>query len=207
MTSLAPPAKAVPQGQGITSAILILSNLVPLAGILFWAGRLSLLPVLGKPPSLGSGPARAATMSRVRIHSDIAASLRSGLRACRMFMSVHMFSSIRCSRAMEWAFTMRGFIRLIVIGKDLWMPLLARSSVRAIFVNDAVNRFVFAKAHKPADTARLWAAFTSASTIMHLAIRRRVHTGDRAAPLIVLVYQDRDRDQISDEQNPSPRLR
>ncbi len=40
----------------------------------------------------------------------------------------------------------RDFIRLIVIGMGLWIPLLALFAGQgAIFINDAVNRFVFAK--------------------------------------------------------------
>lgn len=203
MTSLAPPAKAVPQGQGITSAILILSNLVPLAGILFWGWDTFILLCLYCLETAVIGfwtIARAATMSRDPGSTKgrgIAASLAlAGFFTVHagLFMSVHMLF-IYSLFAGPWSGRIhdaREFIRLIVIGKDLWMPLLALFVGQgAIFVNDAVNRFVFAKAPQTnTDTGAIMGGFYKRIVIMHLAIMGGAFIAQAigtAAPLIVLV--------------------
>jgi hypothetical protein len=118
MTSLAPPAKAVPQGQGITSAILILSDLVPLAGILFWGWDTFILLCLYCLETAVIGfwtIARAATMSAIPDPRRAEASqhrLRSrDSSPCMPDCSCPCTccSSIRCSPGHGVdAFTMRG---------------------------------------------------------------------------------------------------
>ena len=110
-----------------TSMILILSNLVPLAGILFCLYCLE-TAVIGFWTIL-----RAATMSRdpgSAAGRGIAGTLAlAGFFTVHagLFMSVHMLF-IYALFAGPWAGRIhdaRDFIRLIVIGKDLWIPLLA----------------------------------------------------------------------------------
>ncbi len=86
----------------------------------------------------------------------------------------------------------RDFIRLIVIGMGLWIPLLALFVGQgAIFINDAVNRFVFAKAPATkADTGEIMGGFYKRIVLMHLAIMGGAFIAQmigRTAPLIVLV--------------------
>lgn len=109
-------------------------------------------------------------------------------------MSVHMLF-IYALFAGPWAGRIhdaRDFIRLIVIGKDLWIPLLALFAGQgAIFINDAVNRFVFAKVPLTnADTGEIMGEFYKRIVIMHVAIMGGAFIAQAigtAAPLIVLV--------------------
>lgn len=111
-----------------------------------------------------------------------------------LFMSVHMLF-IFTLFAGPWTGRIhdaRDFIRLIVIGKDLWIPLLALFAGQgAIFINDAVNRFVFAKMPPTnADTGTIMGYFYKRIVIMHLAIMGGALVAQAigsAAPLIVLV--------------------
>lgn len=204
MTPLAPPANAAPRQQGITaSAILILSNLVPLAGILFWGWDTFVLLCLYCLETAVIGfwtIARAATMSRDP--GSVAGRSIAGTLALAgfftvhagLFMSVHMLF-IYSLFAGPWANRIhdaRDFIRLIVIGKDLWIPLLALFVGQgAIFINDAVNRFVFAKQPLTGvDTGEIMGGFYQRIVIMHVAIMGGafvVQAIGTTAPLIILV--------------------
>lgn len=202
MTFIAPDKTPSRRPAATTSVILILSNLVPLAGILFWGWDVFVLLCLYCLETAVIGfwtIARAATMSRdpgSAAGRSIAGSLalagfftvHSGL-----FMSVHMLF-IYSLFAGPWAGKIhdaRDFIRLIVIGKDLWIPLLALFVGQgAIFINDAVNRFVFAKAPATADTGEIMGGFYKRIVIMHVAIMAGAFIAEAigtAAPLIVLV--------------------
>jgi hypothetical protein len=203
MTALVPPAGGAPPGPATAaSAILILSNLVPLLGILFWGWDTFVLLCLYCLETAVIGfwtIARAATMSRdpgSATRRSIAGSLalagfftvHSGL-----FMSVHMLF-IFSLFAGPWASRIhdaRDFIRLIVIGRDLWIPLVALFVGQgAIFINDAVNRFVFGKAPASTDTGEIVGGFYKRIVIMHVAILGGAFVAQAigtAAPLIVLV--------------------
>lgn len=204
MTSAVPSAaESSPSRRGAFAAwILILSNLVPLAGIVFWGWDVFVLLCLYWLETAVIGfwtIARAAAMSRDRGSATgrgLAGSLalagfftvHSGL-----FMSVHMLF-IFSLFAGPWASRIhdaRDFIRLIVIGKDLWIPLLALFVGQgAMFINDAVNRFVFAKPSASTDTGEIMGGFYKRIVIMHLAIMGGAFVAQAigtAAPLIVLV--------------------
>jgi hypothetical protein len=111
-----------------------------------------------------------------------------------LFMSVHM-AFLYILFAGPWAGKIhdaRDFIRLIVIGMGLWIPLLALFVGQgAIFINDAVNRFVFAKVPLTnADTGEIMGDFYKRIVIMHAAIMGGafiLQMIGRTAPLIVLV--------------------
>jgi hypothetical protein len=186
-----------------TSSILILSNLVPLAGILFWGWDAFVLLCLYCLETAVIGfwtIARVATMSRDP--GSVAGRSIAGTLALAgfftvhagLFMTVHMLF-IYTLFAGPWAGRVhdaRDFIRLIVIGKDLWIPLLALFVGQgAIFINDAVNRFVFAKVPLTnADTGQIMGEFYKRIVIMHVAIMGGAFIAQAigtAAPLIVLV--------------------
>lgn len=204
MTLPAPPAKATPRKQRIAvSAILILSNLVPLAGILLWGWDVFVLLCLYCFETAVIGfwtIIRAATMSRDPgsvAGRSIAGSLAlAGFFTVHagLFMSVHMLF-IYTLFAGPWAGKIhdaRDFIRLIVIGKDLWIPLLALFVGQgAIFINDAINRFVFAKQPPTGvDTGEIMSGFYQRIVIMHVAILGGafiVQAIGTTAPLIILV--------------------
>ncbi|MES2601664.1 MAG: DUF6498-containing protein [Pseudomonadota bacterium] len=185
------------------AAILILSNLVPLAGILFWGWDTFVLLCLYCLETAVIGfwtIARVATMSRdpgSAAGRSIAGTLAlAGFFTVHagLFMTVHMLF-IYTLFAGPWTGRIhdaRDFIRLIVIGKDLWIPLLALFVGQgAIFINDAVNRFVFAKVPlSGADTGAIMGGFYKRIVIMHVAIMGGAFIAQAigtAAPLIVLV--------------------
>lgn len=187
----------------LTSSILILSNLVPLAGILFWGWDTFVLLCLYWLETAVIGfwtILRAATMSRdpgSAAGRSIAGTLAlAGFFTVHagLFMSVHMLF-IYTLFAGPWTGRIhdaRDFIRLIVIGKDLWIPLLALFVGQgAIFVNDMVNRFVFAKTPPAnADTGEIMGGFYTRIVIMHVAIMGGAFVAQAigtAGPLIVLV--------------------
>ncbi|MBB5052989.1 hypothetical protein HNQ36_002980 [Afipia massiliensis] len=186
-----------------TSSILILSNLVPLLGILFWGWDTFVLLCLYCLETAVIGfwtIARVATMSRDP--GSVAGRSIAGTLALAgfftlhagLFMTVHMLF-IYTLFAGLWAGRIhdaRDFISLIVIGKDLWIPLLALFVGQgAIFINDAVNRFVFAKPPLTgADTGAIMGDFYKRIVIMHVAIMGGAFIAQAigtAAPLIVLV--------------------
>lgn len=186
-----------------TSSILILSNIVPLAGILFWGWDTFVLLCLYCLETAVIGfwtILRAATMSRDPgsvAGRSIAGTLALGgffTVHAGLFMSVHMLF-IYTLFAGPWTGRIhdaRDFIRLIVIGKDLWIPLVALFVGQgAIFINDAVNRFVFAKVPLTnADTGEIMGDFYKRIVIMHVAIMGGAFIAQAigtAAPLIVLV--------------------
>lgn len=111
-----------------------------------------------------------------------------------LFMSIHMLF-IYTLFAGPWAERIhdaRDFIRLIVIGKDLWIPLAALFAGQgAIFINDAVNRFVFAKPPLGnTDTGAIMGGFYTRIVLMHLAIMGGAFIAQAigsVAPLVVLV--------------------
>jgi hypothetical protein len=185
------------------SAVLILSNLVPLLGILFWGWDTFVLLCLYCLETAVIGfwtIARVATMSRDP--GSVAGRSIAGTLALAgfftihagLFMTVHMLF-ITTLFAGPWAGRIhdaRNFISLIVIGKDLWIPLLALFAGQgAIFINDAVNRFVFAKAPPTnADTGAIMGGFYKRIVVMQLAIMGGAFIAQAigaAAPLIVLV--------------------
>jgi hypothetical protein len=204
MTPVAPLERTASHRPDTTSsAILILSNLVPLAGILFWGWDTFVLLCLYCLETAVIGfwtIARAATMSRDRGSATgrgIAGTLAlAGFFTVHagIFMSVHMLF-IYSLFAGPWAGRIhdaRDFIRLIVIGKDLWIPLLALFVGQgAIFINDAVNRFVFAKTPRTGtDTGEIMGGFYKRIVIMHVAILGGAFVTEAigtAAPLIILV--------------------
>ena len=160
MTSTAPAAgsNATRQRGRLTSAILLLTNLVPLAGVLWWGWDAFVLLCLYWLETAVIG---FWTILRVAILSQangspggrsIAAALALGgffTVHAGLFMAVHM-AFLWLLFAGPWAAKIhdaRDFIRLIVIGMDLWIPLAALFAGRgAVFVDDAVNRFAFGKA-------------------------------------------------------------
>ncbi|TKT71703.1 hypothetical protein YH63_009905 [Afipia massiliensis] len=184
-------------------SLIVLSNLVPLLGILFWGWDTFVLLCLYCLETAAIGfwtIARVATMSRDP--GSVAGRSIAGTLALAgfftvhagLFMTVHMLF-IYTLFAGPWAGRIhdaRDFISLIVIGKDLWIPLLALFVGQgAIFINDAVNRFVFAKAPLTgADTGAIMGGFYKRIVIMHLAIMGGAFIAQAigtAAPLIVLV--------------------
>lgn len=205
MTSTAPTTTGSGSSRRgtLATAILILSNLIPLAGILFWGWDVFVLLCLYCLETAVIGfwtIARVATMSRDPgsvAGRSIAGTL--GLAGfftvhAGLFMTVHM-AFIYVLFAGPWAGRIhdaRDFIRLIVIGKDLWIPLLVLFVGQgAIFINDAVNRFAFAKVPLTnADTGEIMGDFYKRIVIMHVAIMGGafiVQAIGTAAPLIVLV--------------------
>ncbi|MFT6670173.1 MAG: hypothetical protein ACJAVZ_001637 [Afipia broomeae] len=186
-----------------TSSILILSNLVPLAGIMFWGWDTFVLLCLYCLETAVIGfwtIARAATMARdpgsATGRSIAGALAMAGFFTVHagLFMSVHMLF-IYALFAGPWMGRIhdaRDFIRLIVIGKDLWIPLVALFVGQgAIFINDAVNRFVFGKVPLTnADTGEIMGEFYKRIVIMHVAIMGGAFIAQAigtAAPLIILV--------------------
>lgn len=204
MTSTVPASSdpALPKRPVLISSILILSNLVPLAGILFWGWDTFVLlclywletAVIGfwtilrfaafsRDPGSVAGRSIAGTLVLAGFFT-----VHAGL-----FMTVHMLF-IYTLFAGLWAGRIhdaRDFIRLIVIGKDLWIPLVALFVGQgAIFINDAVNRFVFAKQQSNTDTGAIMGGFYKRIVIMHLAIMGGAFIAQMIgsiAPLIVLV--------------------
>ncbi len=206
MTSTVPVSSSstVPRRRGVfISAILILSNLVPLAGILFWGWDTFVLLCLYCLETAVIGfwtIARVATMSRdprsVAGRSIAGTLALAGFFTVHagLFMTVHMLF-IYTLFAGPWAGRIhdaRDFISLIVIGKDLWIPLLALFVGQgAIFINGAVNRFVFEKLPLTgADTGTIMGDFYKRIVLMHVAIMGGAFIAQAigtAAPLIVLV--------------------
>ena len=205
MTSTVPASSdpGLPTRPAWVAAILILSNLVPLAGILFWGWDTFVLLCLYWLETAVIGfwtILRVATMSRDP--GSVAGRSIAGTLALAgfftvhagLFMTVHMLF-IYTLFAGPWAGRIddaRDFIRLIVIGKDLWIPLVALFVGQgAIFINDAVNRFVFAKQPLTSvDTGVIMGGFYKRIVIMHLAIMGGAFIAQMIgsiAPLIVLV--------------------
>ncbi|CAN5354675.1 hypothetical protein BH10PSE11_BH10PSE11_23370 [soil metagenome] len=188
---------------GLAAAILILSNLIPLAGILFWGWDVFVLLCLYCLETAVIGfwtIARVATMTRDP--GSVAGRSIAGTLGLAGFFTVHagLFMTVHMAFlyvlfAGPWAGRIhdaRDFIRLIVIGKDLWIPLLALFVAQgAVFINDAVNRFVFEKVPLTnADTGEIMGEFYKRIVIMHVAIMGGafiVQAIGTAAPLIVLV--------------------
>jgi hypothetical protein len=205
MTSTVPTASGIttPRVGLFTSSILILSNLVPLAGLLWWGWDAFVLLCLYCLETAAIGfwtILRVATMSRdpgsVAGRSIAGTLALSGFFTVHagLFMAVHMLF-IYTLFAGPWAGKIhdaRDFIRLIVIGMGLWIPLLALFAGQgAIFINDAVNRFVFAKMPRTnADTGEIMGGFYKRIVVMHVAIMGGAFIAQmigRTAPLIVLV--------------------
>lgn len=206
MTSTVPTSSgsALPaRRNAITSSILILSNLVPLAGILFWGWDAFVLLCLYWLETAVIGfwtILRVATLSRDP--GSVAARSIAGTLALSGFFTVHagLFMTVHMVFlwtlfAGPWAERVhdaRDFIRLIVIGMGLWIPLVALFVGQgAVFINDAVNRFVFAKTLQGNTTiGDIMGGFYKRIVLMHLAIMggafvaRMIGT---TAPLIVLV--------------------
>jgi len=194
----APPRRGV-----FASSILILSNLVPLAGILFWGWDAFILLCLYCLETAVIGfwtILRLATMSRDP-RSVAARSIAGTLALCGffvvhagLFMTVHMIFLFILFGG-PWIpkiHDARAFFRLLVIGKDLWIPLLALFVGQgAIFINDAVNRFAFGKvAETNVDPGDLMSGFYKRIVLMHVAIMAGAFIAQMigtTAPLIVLV--------------------
>lgn len=205
MTSIVPASSASGNSRRglLAAAILIPSNLIPLAGILFWGWDTFVLLCLYCLETAVIGfwtIARIATMTRDR--GSVAGRGIAGTLALAGFFTVHagLFMTVHMAFlyvlfAGPWTGRVhdaRDFIRLIVIGKDLWIPLLALFVGQgALFINDAVNRFVFAKAPLTnADTGEIMGGFYKRIVIMHIAIMGGAFIAQAigtAAPLIVLV--------------------
>jgi hypothetical protein len=206
MTSVVPASSDLntsPRRGLFTSSILILSNLVPLAGLLWWGWDAFVLLCLYCLETAVIGfwtILRLATMSRDP--GSVAGRSIAGTLALAGFFTVHagLFMTVHMAFlyilfAGPWAGKIhdaRDFIRLIVIGMGLWIPLLALFAGQgAIFINDAVNRFVFAKAPLTnADTGEIMGDFYKRIVVMHVAIMGGAFIAQmigRTAPLIVLV--------------------
>lgn len=228
MTSVVPTAS----GSNISarrslfaSSILILSNLVPLAGLLWWGWDAFVLLCLYCLETAVIGfwtILRLATMSRdqgsVAGRSIASTLVLSGFFTIHsgMFMTAHM-AFLYILFAGPWAGKIhdaRDFIRLIVIGMGLWIPLLALFVGQgAIFINDAVNRFVFAKAPRiKADDGEIMGDFYKRIIIMHVALMGGafiLQMIGQTAPLIVLVLlktalEIRFQMKLRRESSPSP---
>jgi hypothetical protein len=205
MTSTAPiTGSNATRPRGIvTSSILILANLVPLAGVLWWGwdafvllclywletaiiGFWTILRVAALSRTSGSAAGRS-------IASTLALSGFFTVHA-GLFMAVHM-AFLWLLFAGPWAARIhdaRDFIRLILIGMGLWIPLLALFVGQgAVFINDAVNRFAFGKAlPSNATTADIMGGFYKRIVLMHLAIMGGAFAAQAigtVAPLVVLV--------------------
>lgn len=204
MTSTGPASSsAVPKRSTFVAAILILSNLVPLAGILFWGWDAFVLLCLYWLETAVVGfwtILRFATMSRDP--SSLAARSIAGTLALSGFFTVHAGLFMTVHMVFLWVLfagpwtgrvhDAREFIRLIVIGTGLWIPLIAMFVAQgAIYINDAVNRFVFAKIpHANIETGIIMGGFYSRIVVMHLAIMGGAFVAQligTIAPLIVLV--------------------
>ena len=203
MASIVPsPDAGRPQRGVFTAAILVLSNLVPLAGILWWGWDVFVLLCLYWLETAAIGfwtVLRVAALSQTRGNAGargIAGALAlAGFFTVHggLFMTVHMvFLFVLFAGA--WAERIhdaRDFIRLIVIGSGLWIPLLALFAGQgALFVNDAVNRFAFAKPPAEASAAGIVGGFYKRIVLMHVAILGGafiVQAIGNVAPLIILV--------------------
>jgi hypothetical protein len=205
MTSAVPASSdpGLPKRPALVPLILILSNLVPLAGILVWGWDTFVLLCLYWLETAVIGfwtILRVATMSRDP--GSVAGRSIAGTLALAGFFTVH--AGVFMSVHMLFIYTLfagpwterihdaRDFFRLIVIGKDLWIPLVALFAGQgAIFINDAVNRFVFATTPLGnADTGAIMGGFYKRIVIMHLAIMGGAFLSQMiggTAPLIVLV--------------------
>ncbi len=198
MTSTVPISSDAGRPQRITpaAAVLILSNLLPLAGILWWGWDVFVLLCLYwletaaigfwtilRVAALSQAPGKASALGLAGFFT-----VHAGL-----FMIVHMVF-LFVLFAGPWTGRIhdaRDFIRLMVVGTGLWIPLLALFAGQgALFVNDAVNRFVFARPQADADPARIVVGFYKRIVLMHLAILGGafiVQAIGNSAPLIVLV--------------------
>lgn len=205
MTSTVPTSSdtGLPKRGTFAVAILILSNLVPLAGILWWGWDTFVLLSLYCLETAVIGfwtILRLATMSRDP--SSVAGRSIAGTLALAGFFTVHagLFMTVHMAFlyilfAGPWTGRIhdaRDFIRLIVIGAGLWIPLLALFVGQgAVFVNDAVNRFVFATTTLTnADTGDIMGGFYKRIVIMHVAIMGGAFITQAigtTAPLIVLM--------------------
>jgi hypothetical protein len=191
-----------PQRGMVAAAILILSNLVPLAGILwsgwdvfvllclYWLETAAIgfwtvlrVAALSRPPGGAAARGIAGALALAGFFT-----VHGGL-----FMTVHMMFLVVLF-AGAWAGRIhdaRDFIRLIVIGSGLWIPLLALFAGQgALFVNDLVNRFAFGRALPETDAATIVGGFYKRIVLMHVAILGGafvVQAIGNVAPLIVLV--------------------
>jgi hypothetical protein len=187
----------------VTSSILILANLVPLAGVVWWGWDAFVLLCLYWLETAVIGfwtILRVMTLSqgnRSPGGRSIAAALAMGgffTVHAGVFMAVHM-AFLWALFAGAWAAKIhdaRDFIRLIVIGMGLWIPLAALFVGQgAVFVNDAVNRYAFGKALPAgASTGEIRGGFYKRIVLMHLAIMGGAFVAQAigtVAPLIVLV--------------------
>lgn len=202
MTSTVPTSASKRPGVAATS-ILVLSNLVPLAGILLWGWDAFVLLCLYWLETAVVGfwtILRVVTMSRDRdsvAGRSIAGALAIGgffIVHAGIFMTVHMVF-LWTLFAGPWASRLhdaRDFIRLIVIGLGLWLPLLALFVGQgAMFINDAVNRFIFAKpSQESTEVGDIMGGFYRRIVLMHVAIMGGGFIAEKigtAAPLIILV--------------------
>ena len=202
--SIAPAADQRETRTGLLPvAILIASNLVPIAGILWWGwdafvllslywletaviGFWTILRVVTLPRTSGTFVGRSllyvAWMAGFfTIHAGI-------------FMTVHMVFlwTLFSGGWKAQLHDARDFIRLIVIGKGLWMPLLALFVGRgAVFVNDMVNRWMFGRApQQPFSLDATIGGFYQRIMLMHVAIIAGGFAAmaiGSAAPLVTLV--------------------
>ena len=204
MTLIAPTSSSHaprPRRQ-ITSAILVLANLVPLAGVVWWGWDAFVLLCLYWLETAIIGfwtILRVMTLSQASGPGgrSIAAALALGgffTVHAGLFMTIHMVF-LWLLFAGPWTAAIhdaRDFIRLIVIGMSLWIPLLALFVGQgAVFVNDAVNRFAFGKALPAnANTGEIMGGFYKRIVLMHLAIMGGAFVAQAIgtiAPLVVLV--------------------
>lgn len=191
-----------PRRDAPAAAILVLSNLVPLAGILWWGWDVFVLLCLYWLETVAIGfwtIVRVAALSQ----PPEGANVRGGALGLAGFFTVHagifmivhmVFLFVLFAGA--WAGRIHGprdFVRLIVVDSGLWIPLLALFAAEgALFVNDAVNRFVFARpqADAGADPGRIVSGFYTRIVLMHVAIIGGafiVEAIGNSAPLILLV--------------------
>lgn len=204
MTSTMPTSSGsgLPRRGTLVSWILILSNLVPLAGLLWWGWDAFILLCLYWLETAVIGfwtILRVATMSREP--GSPAGRGIAGALALSGFFTVHAGVFMAAHMAFLWALfagpwtgrihDARDFIRLIVIGSGLWIPLVALFAGQgALYVNDAVNRFVFGKTLANTATGDIIGGFYKRIVLMHVAIIGGAFVAQkigRTAPLIVLV--------------------
>jgi len=188
-------------GETAADTLLILSNLIPIAGIMLWGWDAFVLLclywletaiigfwvmvryILLSPPP-GSLTMRSAFVAMAACGFFI---VHAGI-----FMTVHM-SFLWAVFAGRWASRIHSptdFIRLIVIGEALWIPL-ATSFVGqgAMTLFDLIRRFIL---HWPVtiDIASLVSGFYKRIVLMHVAILLGAFAVTRigaSGPLVVLV--------------------
>lgn len=202
--SLRPTPSDGAPGNRLVAWIMPCANLVPLAGLLWWGWDAFVLLSLYWLETLVVGfwtILRVATMSHGS--GPVTGRTIAGALGMAGFFTVHAGIFMTVHMAFLWVLfagpwtdrihDARDFIRLIVIGSGLWIPLIALFAGQgALYVNDVVNRFVFGRptAAGATDIGDIIGGFYKRIVLMHVAILGGAFIAQmigRTAPLIVLV--------------------